>query len=284
MSSKFVKNSVNFSEINLLKKSSLVPILEAYNEKILKSNGTQIYESNSFFIPNNNKKYYLLITNKNAKYKTLYFFPNNYEPVNILEKYTVSDFYIEIDNNILDNFKESNYLFEGYYYNQTDFFITDILSIGSKIIDCDYSLRYSLINNFFNDETKLKNLNGHLSISIHSMFKYDDDYENILRVFKNNFIFKNEINNIEIIKENNLEKIKQHYVIKKKNALKIITKTKYIDVYTVNNIETNNKENILYVKTLNDSKLLHELLTKSDTFTIECEFNDHFNKWAPLFQ
>lgn len=283
MTSKFVKNSVNFSETNLLKKSILLPILQAYNEIILKSNSIAIHESNSFFIPNNNKKYYLLITNKiNMKYKTLYFFPNNYEPINILEKNTVSDFYIEIDSNTLIDFKQSNYLFEGYYYNQSNFLVTDILSIDSKIIDCDYSLRYSLINNLFN-KTKLQNLNGHLSIGIHSIFDYNENYKDILSVFKHNFIFKNEINSIEIIKENNLEKIKCYNPNNKENANKIITKTKYIDVYNVYNIETNNKEGILYVKTLNDSKLLHELLNNLESINIKCKFNIHFNKWAPLF-
>lgn len=282
--SSFIKNSCNFSEINVLKKSILVPILQEYNECILKLNKVTINESKSFFIPNNNKKFYLLITNKSNKYKTLYFFPDNTINDNLLEINTINDFYMEIDSIKLNDFKPTNYLFEGYIYNNDDnYLVTDILSIDSKLIKCDYSLRYSLINNLFiNSSNNLQNLNGHLSIGIHPIFEYTDNYKDILNIFQNNFIFKNEINNIEIVKEDDFQKSKSIvYDLNKKGKIsKIISKTKFTDVYNVNNIQNNNKEGILYVKTLNDSHLLHKLLDNCDTINIECEFNTFFKKWA----
>jgi hypothetical protein len=281
--SSFIKNSCNFSEINVLKKSILVPILQEYNECILKLNKVTINESKSFFIPNNNKKFYLLITNKSNKYKTLYFFPDNTINDNLLEINTINDFYMEIDSIKLNDFNQTNYLFEGYIYNNDNYLVTDILSIDSKLIKCDYSLRYSLINNLFiNSSNNLQNLNGHLSIGIHPIFEYTDNYKDILNIFQNNFIFKNEINNIEIVKEDDFQKSKSIvYDLNKKGKInKIISKTKFTDVYNVNNIQNNNKEGILYVKTLNDSRLLHKLLDNCETINIECEFNTFFKKWT----
>lgn len=281
--SKFIKHSVNFSETDVLKKKVVIPILQKYNEFILQNslNKTVINESLSFFIPNNSKKYYLLISNKSYKYKTLYFFPDKNQTLDILESNHISDFYVEIDYDKL-NLKDSNYLFEGYFYNNnTEYFITDILNINSNIITCDYSLRYSLINNLFNN-VKLQNLNGHLSINIHSIFKYTENYTDILTVFKNNFVFKNEISSIEIIKEHNFEKIIYNNPSEKKNAFKKISKSKYIDVYNVNNIDNNNIEGILYIKSLADSVFLHSLLDDQESIILECKFNTHFNKWTKL--
>ena len=191
---------------------------------------------------------------------------------------------MEIDSiKLINDFKQTNYLFEGYIYNNDNYLVTDILSIDSKLIKCDYSLRYSLINNLFiNSSNNLQNLNGHLSIGIHPIFEYNDNYKDILNIFQNNFIFKNEINNIEIVKEDDFQKSKSIVYDLNKNGKinKIISKTKFTDVYNVNNIQNNNKEGILYVKTLNDSRLLHKLLDNCETINIECEFNTFFKKWT----
>lgn len=300
--SKFINSSVSYSETSLLKSKYLSNMLELYNQHILKSTKNLIDNNKKYIIPNNNNKYYLLIVNKNDvtpnnlnnKYKICYFFPDQYqkERDNLLEKHLSSDFYVEIDSD-KTTFDKSNYLFEGYLYGNISstktFLISDILAIDSKIITCDYSLRFSLINQIILKQN-LHNLNGHLTINIHSVFDIETETEGvqvsqIFNIFKNNFIFKQEINSIEYIDEFSLKKKLNTNCTKinTKSQIKRITKGKYIDVYNVYNIETNNQENILYVKTLKDSKKLISILTDKDYIEIECTYNSHFKKWQPTF-
>jgi hypothetical protein len=244
-------------------------------------------------IPNNNNKFYLFITNKqnttnnknDNKYKILYFFPSN-ELNNNLFKHLITDFYVEIDSH-KTNFTKSNYLFEGFLYKKdafNTFLISDILCIDNNIIECEYSLRYNLINNIISN---LDNLNGHLNIGIHSMFEYNsDNYNMILKMFKNNFKFKNDINSVQIINDNNLVKTNTKTICIDK-LKKRITKGKFIDVYNVFNINTNNNEGILYIRTINDSKTLRKMFEDKENngvFFIEilCDYNEHFKKWFPI--
>jgi len=294
--SKFLQSSSTFSETQVLKSKYLIPILESYNNLILKSNKIEIKESQKYMIPNNNNKFYLFVTNKqdttnnknDNKYKILYFFPSN-ELKNNLFKHLITDFYVEIDSH-KTNFTKSNYLFEGYLYNKdafNTFLITDILCVDNKIIDCEYSLRYNLINNTI--KQKLNNLNGHLNIGIHSMFEYNADNSNmILKMFKNNFEFKNDIISTQIINDNNLIKtnIQNVNFDTQVSVKKRITKGKFIDVYNVFNINTNNNEGILYIRTIDDSKTLRKMFEDKENngiFFIEilCDYNDHFKKWFP---
>ena len=146
--SKFIASSVNYSETNMLKTKYLSHILELYNQEMLEESRKLVDNVQQYIIPNNNKKYYLLIVNKNditpnninSKYKICYFFPENYDN-------TTSDFFVEIDN-YKTTFPHSNYLFEGYLYNINDqkhFLISDILAVDSKIIKCDYFEHHIII-------------------------------------------------------------------------------------------------------------------------------------------
>lgn len=288
--SRFINSAVNYSETNVLKMKHLSNILKLYNEYILLNNSKNIIDNVKYIIPNNNVKYYLLIMNKsditpstiNNKYKICYFFTNH-------DSNIYTDFYVEIDNDKTD-FTKKNYLFEGYMYDKT-FLITDILAINSEIITCDYSLRYSLIYKIISQQD-LKNLNGHLTINIHSIFQIqNDDNDNqinqLFNIFKNNFIFKNDIDFIEYINEKSLKKTQKDMCNLNFSVsipiLKRIYKTKYIDVYTVKNIETNDNENILYIKTIDDSKQMYKLLQDIDYLEIKCVYNKNFKKWQPIF-
>ena len=62
--SKFLQSSSTFSETQVLKSKYLIPILESYNNLILKSNKIEIKESQKYMIPNNNNKFYMFVTNK----------------------------------------------------------------------------------------------------------------------------------------------------------------------------------------------------------------------------
>lgn len=296
--SKFIASSVNYSETNMLKTKYLCNILELYNQEILLESKKLIDNTQKYIIPNNNNKYYLLILNKNdithnninSKYKILYFFPETSNTEDILTKNSKSDFYVEIDN-YKTTLNESNYLLEGYLYHLNDqkhYLISDILAINSKIIKCDYSLRYSLIYKLFGHQ-QLDNLNCHLNIGIHSMFELnnescDSDIQTsqFFNIFKNNFIFKDEIHAIEHINEISFKKHKDIIYTKTNKELKTITKGKYIDVYHVFNHKTNNNEGILYVKGLKESIYLQNLFLNSNSIELVCQFNHNFKKWTPI--
>jgi|688.fasta_scaffold163951_2 hypothetical protein len=299
--SKFIASSVNYSETNVLKSKYLSNILELYNQEILSESKKLVNNVQKYIIPNNNNKYYLLIVNKNiitsnnanAKYKIFYFFPDSaqQEQNNTLNKNVKSDFYVEIDN-YKTSFSSSNYLFEGYLYTLNDqkhFLISDVLAVDSKIIKCDYSLRYALIHELIANQ-QLNNLNGHLNINVHSIFELNaDSYEQdiqtsqIFTIFKNNFVFKEEISTIEYVNEVSFKKQKEILQVDNLKGTKIITKGKYIDVYNVFNTETNNMEGILYVKGLKESKHLYQLSSFSYSFKLNCKFNNNFKKWQPIF-
>lgn len=295
MSSNFLNQSVNYSETNELKIKLLKPLLENYNKFVLKNNDKNFNDNLTYFIPNNNKKYYMFVVNKNSikpnfslkainksndkrfnklndkgfnkvndKYLILYFFSEDLE----------CDFFIEMDKHNSIFIKE-NYLFEGYLYNQENFLITDVLIVSNNIVDCEYSLRNSLINELI--ECPLK-LNGHFNISIHPTFHIENK-DQLYGIFKNNFIFKNEINCIELIGDSNPKKIRHYQPNLIENDLKLIEKGKYTDIYFVYNIESNDNEGILYIKTISDSKKLREL---SYPTQLNCSFNIKFNKWEVI--
>jgi hypothetical protein len=298
--SKFIASSVNYSETHVLKSKYLSNILELYNQEIISESKKLVDNVQKYIIPNNNNKYYLLIVNKNditsnnvnVKYKIFYFFPEEEttDVSHILTKNIKSDFYVEIDN-YKTSFPNSNYLFEGYLYHSNDqkhFLISDILAVDSKIIKCDYSLRYSLIYKLIGNQ-HLNNLNGHLNINIHSIFDLNkDSYDvevqtsQIFNIFKDNFIFKEDISSIEYVNEVSFKKRREILQTKNLQEAKIITKGKYIDVYNVFNTETNNIEGILYIKGLKESKTLQKLFLSKDSIELTCKFNNDFKKWQPL--
>ena len=284
----FVSKCVNYSQCFVLKNKILQPLLKMYNDFLLKqkiSNDNFCLNkdintgvSSEFIIPNNNIKYYLFITNKSKlettreKYNTLYFFPDSNSKLD----YQVSDFYLEID----ERFKK-DYLLEGYLYKRDDnklsFLITDILIINNDVIVADYNMRLTIINEIIMD-INLCDLNNHMNINLHPIFQKEN--ENLIKVFKDNFIFKSDICCIESI--NNF--IKTRYVDRKdlEAADKIIEIGKYTDVYNVYDTLTNNYTGILYVKGLKQSKAMKILLLNKNKIILRCKFNNDFKKWEPI--
>lgn len=271
MSSKFLKNSVNYSEINQLKKT-LKPLLEKYNNYLLTKVKPIVFEQKTFIIPNNNKKYYCFIINKGQNYKTLYFFPEKEDNIS-------SDFFLEIDSCKL-NENCNNCLLEGYMYsNNKEFLITDMLINNNSIITSEYLLRYSLLKTLFNETL----LNGHLYINIHNIIeKKELEDTQIYNIFKTNFKYGIEINSMEYINEKKVnvsEASEASEASENSIQMKQISKANFIDGYNVNNIETLNNEGILYVKTLSDSKYLRKILSDKDNVVLECKYNNQFKKW-----
>lgn len=284
----FVSKCVNYSQCFVLKNKILQPLLKMYNNFLLKqkiSNDNFCLNkdinsgiSSDFIIANNNIKYYLFITNKSKlenlkdKYNILYFFPD----VTTELDNTLSDFYLEID----ERFK-SDYLFEGFLYKRSDnklsFLITDVLIIENDIVMTDYASRLTIINEIIMDKY-LNNLNNKVNINLHPIFKKEN--ENLIKIFKDNFIFKSDICCIELV--NNF--IKTRYVdnVDLEASEKVIKIGKYSDVYNIYDVITNNYQGILYIKGINQSREMKRLLLNKDKIKLQCKFNNDFKKWEPV--
>lgn len=308
----FINRSVGFSETNRLKQN-LIVILKQINEsnKLTNIQIKNITEKKKhIIIPNNNKLYYMFIAkcpetdNNKSCHNIIYFFPYNSETGNFnkflskKEKYTSSDFFIEIDNKFNSNLP---ILFSGYLYksdshqNKSNFLITDMLYKNGVITSSyDYETRFSLINEFLIDNEiylqSLKNLNNHLDIGIHPIFT--DEQQDLVDIFINNFVFSNQINYIEKSKYTGFEKtnieISEDVNFKKhKNLLdtvqkKIIKVTNLPDVYEVFSHTNGSYNGILYVKTLQESLYLKNIFKKNpttETIVENCCFDSNFNKW-----
>jgi hypothetical protein len=286
----FINKSVNYSQIELLKTKVLKDILSEYNRHIYKMNSSK-FNQQSFIVPNNNNKFYLLIThnskiNKTDNYNVLYFFPDkvsiDYMSQNKLQANKMSEFFVEIDYVF-----PFECLVEGYLYeadkssniSNQSFLITDILSVKKQnhqnhfIVTSDFPVRYSLINELFLGLIpKISCLNNHLSISIHPVFEESYTKNNsIIKVFMKNFVFHSQLTCIETIF--NFQKtrkiIDNHCVVENK----IISKTDMSDVYTVRDVKSNNEQGILYVKTIGISQYLRTQFQKSRSLTLPCQFN-----------
>lgn len=288
----FANNSINYSFTEMLKTKILYSLLNEYNNYITQVNNVLNIDVNTgnkkeYYIMNNNKKYYMYITNKNKleknsndKYNIVYMFPDN-NSINYfknikLENNNVSDFYFEIDSQFTDSF-----LFEGYLYKQSEkyeYLVTDVLIHNDSIITSEYSTRNVIINEVLR-HLKLKNLNNHMSIGIHTVFNPSN--QNYIKIFKDNFIYKKELCCIEIVKNNIKERQIQNSNSDK--ILKKITKSNVSEIYYVFDIITNNKEGILYIKGLKESKKIKELLCNNESINIDCIYNKHFSKWSPVF-
>lgn len=276
--SKFINSSVNYSEINVLKKI-LKPLLEEYNKKV--ETHEDFMNSLHVAIPNNDNKYYLFILDKNEinenskKIKILYFFSNEIE----------DDFYIEFDD--FENiFSKKYYIFEGFLYDNNHYYISDLLYFDTFTIIYEYKIRLKILNEILKSNL---NINTHFNILLHNVFLFDDllfelnDFSQLYDIFKNNFKFKEEISCIEI--KNGFVK-NQKFIINNdaifKTEIKKIEKTELIDIYNVFDICSNNKQGILYIKTLNDSLKIRKLFETCNTLQFKCYYNNKFKKWSIL--
>lgn len=293
----FINKSVNYSQTILLKKSFLLNDLKMYNDFLLKlKHEKSIGIQNNPLILNNNKKYYLYIIkkskldNSNSNYNILYFFPDSksveFYKNDPLIINNLNEFCIETNPLF-----EENLLFEGYLYTKRDtplhyhYCITDILVKNHSIIECDYQLRYTLLNEVLLNKD-LRNLNDNMTISSHHLIYQNNS--GLVSVMLNNFNYKKELCCIEEV--DNFNKTITKYIEPSFNMIdnKYISKGKYSDVYNVFNIDTKESEGILYVKGINESKKLKELFKNHDytynsCINIKCKYNKSYNKWQPDF-
>lgn len=271
----FLKQSAEYSQTESFKHSLLAPLLKTYNEYLLSSNTQMPIKSESYLIPNNNQKFYLLVTVKNSTCNQLYFFKSaSLQSADPLLDNQLSEFFLEIDK----RFNES-LLFEGYMYKDQSFsfLATDLLMKNNQVVMLDYPLRYAFINEIFIKTSSLQHLNDHLNISIHPIFPSCNEL--MIAIFRNNFMFKQTINAMETISNNKksrqlLEAPEEHG-----GCLKLIERGAYADVYTVKNASTRDNEGILYIKGVVESKYAKQLLKSNNTIEHMCSYNTSFNKW-----
>lgn len=304
MSQSFISKSVNYSQTERLQKQLLLPLLTSYNDFLLKQNNTADTSfcfdintgmSDDRLIPNNNKKFYVLITDKHvldpserADYNILYFFPDNtstdfYKNDPVIQ-HTLSDGYLETDRIFTDS-----YLLEGYLYTRagkSEYLLTDILCKNGNVVDLAYELRVSLLDELVYKISRavLRDLNNHLSINLHPMFQMAD--EHLVKIFKHNFIYAEELCTIERV--SNFKKTRFYERLTKPDETKTIVPGAYTDVYNVYNATTNNPEGILYIRGIRESMYMKELFgsqisqkSHNRSIQMECVYNTSFKKWQP---
>lgn len=272
----FINKSADYSQTMLLKQDILNPMLSKYNLSIAQKLKTDHNKCPllGYNIPNNGKKYWMLVTTKQRLCK---------EPIK--ENYNILYFFNE-DNNFcieINRRFDSEFLFEGYLYKD-EFLITDILIQNTDVIDVDYPLRFALVNEilFFGVKGSLMRLNNHLNIGIHPVLSAKND--GMIKIFMANFVHKNEIVNVEKVigHQKWTESVPNPAEINP--VPKVIEKGGYSDVYNVFNHANRSKEGILYVKGIAESKVLKGLMQGQESIVVHCVFNHKVNKWMPVFK
>jgi hypothetical protein len=295
----FINKSVNYSQTNLLKTNFLSKCLEKVNAQIYELQKKKIPSMTYHIIPNNGKKYYAFVTDGSAagglgagannggnRSNLVYLFPDDETLKNNMDNKKeinhLTDFFMEMDQRFT-----KDYLFEGYLYKSDDLYnrytylISDLLYVGDSAVEFDYTSRYVMLNETIGSIPKtLRYMNDHMSFGIHPVFTSDN--ENIVKIFMNNFIFKQDINCVEHVYPPFTKKLFMGSK-KEKNppSLKKISRSQYPDVYHVFNLETGNGEGILYVKGVKESKYIKDLFKQSQntTLTHTCNYNTQFDKW-----
>ena len=269
---KFLNSSVNYSEEYAIK-TTLVQYVTEYNKFLENYYGNFFKNDSDYFIPNNYKKYYLYITEKKKGVATLFYYPSveskKYYESNLLVKNTLLEFFVECDITL----KANSILLEGYMYNNnTTFLLSDVLFIGNQQINNpNYNERFNLLLNIYTES-----LSSIININMHPYMT-----ESYMELFLNNFIYKNEIINIEKISNF----IKQQLLIVGNPILegckfkKTIQKTKKSEIYNVYNLTSNDPEGFLYIKTLQDSIFIKNKFKDTDIITCDCIYNTNFQKW-----
>jgi hypothetical protein len=230
----------------------------------------------NYLVPNNNKKYYLLVAQKQAleqtrdNYNILYFFHEDERS----EEY----FFLEIDQRFNDNF-----LFEGYMYrtdNKYEFLITDILAKNNDIISVDFSLRTTLVNEaIHNSRTRLHNLNDHMSINIHPIIPAHN--ESLVKILRNNFKYKDSIIAMETIADFTKTRRVQAQA-HEENRVKRVVKGRYTEVYDLFDVATGAMEGHLFIKGVKESKKIKAMFKSKQELLLECQYNSSFGKWQPV--
>jgi hypothetical protein len=249
-------------------------------------------------VDNENTKY-LLVTNGNkyfvwiSKFNETEFLNNEEIKVEkaivfIFSKSLTTEQWIIIPLTVINwEYTNQEYLFEGYLFDNELYFSDIIYPNYNK----GYLDRREIIKNIFKSQSKLtyiKEKRGDNDIILGKLInmieiKEDGRDETMKKLLLKNFKYKIENVSEEIVNGRELIKtsITREEKIRNEIELKEIEKGNKIELYNVYNVDTKNKEGLLLVKTLKQSKFLTEQFQKSnDRILINCKYDEKRKKWT----
>lgn len=174
---------------------------------------------------------------------------------------------IKTDSKTFDTNLDIDCILSG-IYRENVFLINDVLYKNNVMInpnEITFDCRLLIIDQLYKKikTQNLINLNIQIQPNVINS-EYTSKYilENI---FLNNFKYKHFYND----ENKTIEMIKR--IVKKEN---------YSELYSVHDVETNNYQGLLHLKSLNDSVKFEQLYKQSTDKLFKCNFNLFFNKWS----
>jgi hypothetical protein len=154
--------------------------------------------------------------------------------------------------------------------------VTDYLMSNDTILEYSFKIRREiLLKNFQYAFNTI--INDTISINIHKVLENDK----LIDIFKANFLYKDSLNCIEeVVDDFKKTRTLDTFVHEPKSM--IIEKSNITEIYNVFEMDTNNYQGVLYIKTLVQSKALRKMFLNNDKQVITCEYNTVFNKFSPV--
>lgn len=259
------------------------------DEKKNKENYIEIDEENKkYLLITNGSKYYIWISKYSEKREEKDL--ENKALVYIFDKLLKREQWITIPDNIIDWGEYNEYLLEGYLF-ENEMYFSDMIYPNTKI---GYERRRDIMKRLIKSKIEDKNRmiyikedRGELDIKlgkIINMIELKEDMKDetmkrlLLRNFKHKikeeYIREEIVNGREIIKT-----LIKKEILEEKIEEKIIEKGEKIEIYNVYNKDTKDKEGILWVKSLEDSKKLKKRFELESKIIVDCKFDKKRQKW-----
>lgn len=155
--------------------------------------------------------------------------------------------------------------------------VQDILVKNSQVVKVSYNLRYLIVLDLVFDTLMHEKFHPKFKFRVSPQLEVG---KTNLDVFFSNFKYK--LGGLGLMNDDSFQQI--YYMIEDVPKVKTfrIKKTEFTDVYNVYDLETDESNGLLYIKTLKDSKWLRE--QDQDVLEIDCIYNTRFDKWSPYLQ
>jgi hypothetical protein len=269
-------------------KNILYKIVE--DENIKRQNYVEVDEENKrYLLVTNGEKYYIWISkfseskflkdeNKELDNKAIIF---------IFNRNLDKEQWVIIPDNVIKWENSDEYLFEGYLFDNEMYFSDTIYPNFNR----GYIYRRTIMKEIFTEKTEkmvyIREYRGEKDIilgKIINMIEIKEDGKDetmkrlILKNFKHNIKNTTEeiVNGKDIIKSESKQDIKVDTI-----EDKIIERGNKIEIYNVYNVESHNKEGLLWVKTLKQSIFLREEFKEDVTrIKIKCRYDTNKQKWT----
>lgn len=269
-------------------KDILYKIVE--DENVQRQNYVEVDdESKRYLLVTNGEKYYIWISkfseSKFLKEEKKEF--DNKAIIFIFNRELDREQWIIIPDNVINWENSDEYLLEGYLFDNEMYFSDLIYPNYNR----GYIYRRSIIKDIFKEKTEkmiyIKEYRGEKDVILGKLInmieiKEEGKDETMKRLILKNF--KHKINNVreEIINGREIIKSEsKHDIILETIEEKIIERGNKIEIYSVYNIDTHNKEGLLWVKTLKQSKFLRDEFKEDVTkIKVKCRYDIQKQKWT----